>query len=61
MNLDFPPLPDLIALGNGAPISPGTAPSIFTALEETLGLKLESGKAPLDVLVIDHIERPSEN
>jgi uncharacterized protein (TIGR03435 family) len=36
-------------------------PSIFTALEEQLGLKLESGKAPLDILLIDHIEKPSEN
>jgi uncharacterized protein (TIGR03435 family) len=37
------------------------APSFFTALQEQLGLKLESGRAPLQTLVIDHIERPSDN
>ena len=36
-------------------------PSLFAAVQEQLGLKLESTRAPVDVLVIDHIERPSEN
>jgi uncharacterized protein (TIGR03435 family) len=37
------------------------APRIFQAIQEQLGLKLVSAKGPVDVLVIDHIERPSEN
>ncbi len=36
-------------------------PDLFTAIQEQLGLKLESSKAPVDVVVIDHVEKPSDN
>lgn len=59
-------MPGLVAPGlppdTGAPpAGTDSGPSIFTALQEQLGLKLESSKAPVEVLVIDHVERPSEN
>ncbi len=46
--------------GGTASPDPGGA-SLFTALEETLGMKLVPGKAQVEVVVIDSIERPSEN
>jgi len=41
--------------------TPDAGPTLFTALEEQLGLKLEPAKGPVDSLVIDHVEKPSEN
>jgi bla regulator protein blaR1 len=43
-----------------APSEPA-GPSIFTALQQQLGVKLERSTGPVDFLVIDHVERPSEN
>ncbi|HEV8413901.1 MAG TPA: TIGR03435 family protein [Bryobacteraceae bacterium] len=48
-----------LAPGNAA--DPDAPPDIFSAFQEQLGLKLESTKAFVDVIVIDKIERPSEN
>ncbi len=44
---------------DGAP--PVSGPSLFTAVEEQLGLKIESSKGMVDVIVIDHLDLPSAN
>jgi uncharacterized protein (TIGR03435 family) len=43
------------------PNDPNPLPSLYTALQEQLGLKMESTKANVDVMVIDHIDKPSAN
>ena len=56
--------------GPGGPVPAGVepppppdpnGPTIFSALQDQLGLKLESGKGPIDMIVIDHVEKASEN
>jgi len=55
-------------LSNRKPGDPGFTPtddppfpSVFTALKQQLGLKVEAGKGPREFLVVDHLEKPSEN
>ena len=58
VSMTFAP-PRNLATAQDATIS--DAPDFFTALQEQLGLKLQAGKGMVPVLVIDHIERPTEN
>ena len=65
--LKFTPDPGQMAGFGGPPTPPPAAdsldapPDIFTAFQQQLGLKLESTKAPVSVMVIDRVAKPSEN
>ena len=64
-DLRFTPDADQVSNFGGLPpgvaADPDAPPDIFAAFQQQLGLKLESIKAPVDVMVIDKIERPSPN
>jgi uncharacterized protein (TIGR03435 family) len=62
LDLSFTPDGALMGLpaGYGGPADPNL-PNVFAALEEQLGLKLTSANGAVEVLVIDHAERPTAN
>ena len=62
--LPAPPQPGMLmqpGTFGAAPPPDAEGPSLFTALEEQLGMKLVATKGPVEIVVIDHIEQPTEN
>jgi uncharacterized protein (TIGR03435 family) len=61
LDLAWTPVASADAASNGTSPLADMGASLFTAMQEQLGLRLESTKGPVDVLVIDHVERPTED
>jgi uncharacterized protein (TIGR03435 family) len=63
ITMSWAPDPDMerTLLGDRPPASDTLGPSVFTAIQEQLGLKLTPGKGPVDVIVIDSVEKASAN
>lgn len=59
ITLQWTPTPGLDAQPAGTPTVTDDGASLFTAIEEQLGLKLESARGPVDVLVVDDVRRPT--
>jgi uncharacterized protein (TIGR03435 family) len=59
INVELPPLQPEVGVSDLSPVDTGV--SVFTVLREQLGLSLESERGPGEYLVIDAVERPSEN
>jgi uncharacterized protein (TIGR03435 family) len=59
INVELPPLQPEVGVSDLSPVDTGV--SVFTVLREQLGLSLESERGPVEYLVIDAVERPSEN
>jgi uncharacterized protein (TIGR03435 family) len=62
IELEYTPDPELMSqLPSGQPPPDTSGPSLFTAIENQLGLKLQAGRGPVDSIVIDSAEKPTGN
>jgi uncharacterized protein (TIGR03435 family) len=61
LSLDFDTsgLPGFATPPGVNPPATGDKPTLYTALQEQAGLKLETGRGPIDILIVDHVERPT--